>query len=64
MNKNHKWLSRADLSMYEGEWIIVANESVVAHGKDLEALYKQVDAECPDADRITINVPPKGVYVL
>ena len=64
MVDNYKWLIQADLSEYEGEWTIIARESVVAHGQDLEALYGFVDEKYPGEDRITVNVPPKGVYVL
>ncbi|MDP6156052.1 MAG: DUF5678 domain-containing protein [Candidatus Thermoplasmatota archaeon] len=64
MEDNYKWLIQADLSDYVGEWAIIARESVVAHGQDLEELYEVVDKKYPGEDRITVNVPPKGVYVL
>lgn len=58
------WLTKADLSEFEGEWVIIARESVVAHGQNLEDLYQIVDEQYPGEDRITVNVPPNGVYVL
>lgn len=54
----------ANLSKYQGEWVIVARNSVVAHGKDLNKLFSEVDRKCPNEERITFNVPKKGVYVL
>ncbi len=64
MTDNYGWLTKADLSHYQGEWIIVARESVVAHGQDLEKLYEEMDRLYPDEERITLSVPPEGVYVL
>ena len=64
MMDNYNWLSKQDLSKYEGEWIIIARKSIVAHGQNLEKLYTEIDKKYPGEDRITLNVPKKGVYVL
>ena len=61
---NYKWLQKTDLTKYSGQWVIIAREKVVAHGYNLEDLYSQVDKEYPGEERITINVPEKGVYIL
>jgi len=64
MFENYNWLTKQDLTKYEGEWIIVARKSIVAHGHDLDKLYAKVDEKYPGEDRITFSVPKKGVYVL
>jgi hypothetical protein len=64
MDENVRWLSEADLTPYEGEWIIIAKCSVIAHGPDLEELYVVVDREYPDEGRVTVSVPEEGVFVL
>jgi hypothetical protein len=63
MDENVRWLSNADLTPYGGEWIIVANCSVVAHGPDLEVLYEVVDREHPDEERVTVFVPEGDLCV-
>ena len=64
MFENYNWLTKQDLTKFEGEWIIVARKSIVAHGHDLDKLYAEVDEKYPGEDRITFSVPKKGVYVL
>lgn len=61
---NYRWLQNADLTKYSGQWVIVAREMVVAHGHNLEELYSIVDRDYPGEERLTINVPEKGVYIL
>ena len=64
MHENYNWLVKQDLTKFEGEWIIIARKSIVAHGPDLDKLYAEVDKKYPGEDRITFNVPKNGVYVL
>ncbi len=64
MKKNYDWLITTNLSKYEGEWIIIANESVIAHGQDLNKLYTKVNKKYPREELLTVNIPRKGDYVL
>jgi hypothetical protein len=64
MDPNYKWLTTADLTQFEGEWVIIVGQQVVAHGQDLDELYEMVDRDYPGESRLTVNVPKEGVYVL
>jgi hypothetical protein len=63
MKKNYEWLISANLSDYEGEWVIIAKESVIAHGYDLDKLYSEVDKKYPKEEILTLSVPKKGDFI-
>lgn len=50
---------KADLSGYLGEWIAIANDEIVAHGKDIKALYAQAKAKYPNLKVTIAKVPAK-----
>ena len=64
MKKNYEWLITTNLSQYQGEWVIIANESVIAHGQNLNKLYTKVDKKFPNEELLTLSVPKKGDYIL
>lgn len=50
---------RADLTEYIGEWIAIANNEIVAHGKDIKAIYNQAKARYPNLKVTITKIPEK-----
>jgi hypothetical protein len=42
-----EWLNQQDLSKYQGEWIAIFGLEIIAHGKTLAEVVKQVRAQLP-----------------
>ena len=54
-------LPKIDLSKYVGEWVVICEEKVVAHDKDLTKIDKEI-SECKRAPIIT-KIPKKKVLI-
>ncbi len=50
---------RADLSKYIGEWIAIADNEVVAHGKDIKTIYNQARKKYPSLRVTVAKIPEK-----
>lgn len=42
VHTNYEWYLKKDLSSYGGEWVAIIDEKVVAHGKDVSEVIKEV----------------------
>jgi len=43
LNLDHEWLANQNLSQYDGQWIAVADERIVARNESLERVMHKVD---------------------
>ena len=63
MDENMKWLVGAELSAYEGEYVAIGRQQVLAHGEDPEEKYDAAKAMCPGEKVVLHKVIPKGNYI-
>ena len=63
MAKNYEWFLRADLTAYEGKYVAIAHESVVASGDDPGEVYERGKAACPGAEIILWKIPVGEAFV-
>jgi len=58
ISKEHKWLTTQNLAQYAGCWLAVFHQSIVAQGKDLNKVVKQIKAKkIPDDAPLYVRVP-------
>lgn len=57
--KNYNFYMKTDFSKYLGEWIAIANDEVVSHGKDLKKIYATVKKKHPQARVLVAKIPGK-----
>ena len=63
MDKNFEWFIRADLTSYEGKYVAIAHERVVASGDDPGTIYEAAKAKYPKDEVLLWKVMPAGVFV-
>ena len=61
---NYDFFIKADTSRYQGEWIAIAKEKIVAHGKDAEKVYKNAQKKVKGKDISLAKVPEEQMLVL
>ncbi len=63
MDKNLAWFTRADLSAYEGRYVAIAHERVVASGDDPGVVYETAKSQEPHEEILLWKVMPAGAFV-
>ena len=63
-SSNYDYFVKTDTSKYEGEWIAIANQQVVAHGKDAQEVYLQAIKKAKTEDVSLAKVPTEQMMVL
>ncbi|MBI3320047.1 MAG: hypothetical protein HYZ89_05625 [Candidatus Omnitrophica bacterium] len=63
MEKNFEWFMKADLSSYEGRYVAIAHEKVVASGDDPGPVYEAAKKKYPREEVLLWKVMPSGVFV-
>ena len=58
MDKNYEWFLRADLSAYEGQYVAIAQERVVASGDDPGVVCETAKRQVPDEEVLLWKVMP------
>jgi hypothetical protein len=59
--KGNDILPNVDLSNYIGQWVVICEDKVVAHDKDLTKISKEVD-KCKGSPTIT-KIPKKETLI-
>ena len=57
MSKGFDYFINSDLSNYVGEWICIADNKVVYHGKDIKEGYKKTKEKYPNKIISVTKVP-------
>jgi len=60
----YSYLLQADLSHYVDEWVAIFKDRIVAHGKDVQALYQKVGKEADVRKVLFVKVPGKSAMIL
>ena len=63
MDKNFEWFIRANLTAYEGKYVAIAHERVVASGEDPGSVYEAAQVKYPSDEVLLWKVMPAGVFV-
>lgn len=63
MDKNMEWFVRANLSPYEGKYVAIAKESVVASGEEPGDIYEEAQRKYPDEEVVLWKVPEGKIFV-
>ena len=45
---NYEWFIKKDLSEYSGKWLAIIDKNVVASGKNVDRLIKEVKSKYPN----------------
>lgn len=52
-----------DTSKYKGEWIAIAKNKVMAHGKDAQKVYMLAKKKAPSKDISLAKAPEEQMFV-
>ena len=63
MDKNYEWFLGADLSVYEGKYVAIAHEQVVASGDEPGLVYETAKRQVPDEEVLLWKAMPSGAFV-
>ena len=64
MDRSYNFLLNTDLGKkYIGEWAAIVNEEVVAHGKNVEKVYKEAKKKYPSEEPLLNRVHEKIMIV-
>lgn len=55
---------KTDTSKYKGEWIAIAKNKVIAHGKDAQEVYEIAKKKAPKSDVSLAKTPDEQMLVL
>ena len=64
LSSNYEYFIKADTSPYEGEWIAIAKQKVVSHGKDAQKVYKQANKKYKNDEISLAKVPEEQTLIL
>ncbi len=54
---------KANLTNYVGEWIVVVDDEIVSHGKDIKTIYSIAKEKYPDKTPLITKVPDKATCI-
>ncbi len=61
---NYEYFIKADTSPYRGEWVVIAKQKIVGHGKDAEKVYKQANKKYKNEEISLAKVPEEQTLIL
>jgi len=59
-----KWFAGADLSKHEGEYVIILNQRIVVHGKNLKKMLNEFRKKHPNKIPKVAKIPEENLLVL
>lgn len=64
MDKNYAFFMKTEVGAYIGEWIAIAEEKIVAHGKNAKQVYEEATVHYPHKRIFLARVPEKETMIL
>ena len=61
---NYEFFIKTKTNRYKGEWIAIANEKIIGHGKDAEKVYRNAQKKAKNKDISLAKVPEEQMLVL
>jgi len=63
MDKNYQFFMKENIDSYIGEWIAIAGQKIIAHGKDLKKVFKEAKEKNPKDRPMITRVPDKETMI-
>lgn len=63
MSKNYQFFMKENLDSYTGQWVVIANERIVAHGKDAKKVFKEAKKRFPRERPLLTRIPDKETMI-
>lgn len=63
-SSNYDFFLKMDTSKYKGEWIAIAKNKVIAHGKDAQKVYRDAKEKAPKSEVSLAKAPDEQMLVL
>ncbi len=63
-SSNYNFFLQTDTSKYKGEWIAIAKNKVIAHGKDAQEVYRSAKKKAPKSDISLAKTPDEQMLIL
>ena len=63
-SSNYNFFIKTDTSKYKGEWIAIAENKIIAHGKDAEKVYKSAQKKSHSKKISLAKAPDEQMLVL
>ena len=61
---NYDFYIQTDTSHYKGEWIAIAKERIIAHGKDAQVVYKKASQKYKNNEISLAKIPEEQTLIL
>lgn len=61
---NYEFFLHADTSAYKGQWIAIADQKILAHGKDARRVYRAAEKKHPKGNISLAKAPDEQMLVL
>ena len=59
-SKNYNFFVKTDLSEYENQWVAIAKNKIVAHGRRADKVYNDAKKKVESEDISLAKIPKKG----
>lgn len=63
-SKDDGWFLKTDTSRYKGEYVIILEQKIVAHGKNAKTLLEKVSKKFPRKTPTLAKIPKDDVLIL
>lgn len=63
MDKNYQFFMKTNIDSYIGEWIVICNKKIVAHGRDVKKVFREVKEKYPKERPLITRVPDKETMI-
>ena len=60
---NYSYYLKSDLNEYAGEWIVIAEGKIVAHGDDVKHVVEEAKQHAPNKRLLLVKVPGKETMI-
>ena len=64
MHEDSDYFSTLDHSKYIGEWVVIVNQQLISHDKDLKKAFKGVREKYPSCVPFVMRIPKPGEWIL
>jgi len=64
MSKNYEWYIHTDTSEFEGKWIAIVDQRVIAQGENAKDVLEEAERKFPDKVPSITKVPKRETLVL
>lgn len=63
LKQNYEFFIETNLEEYEGEWVAICDNKIVAHGKDVKKVFEDAQKKCPGNKPLLSKIPSKATMI-